>query len=105
MDNTDNKIMGVNADILGASNDGSNELFVDSPMQIVKFVNDKYKEVQNSEKYSHIINTRELMALTTFEIARELLTIKGNEAGILDTNTKKIKELIKIVDDALQVPE
>lgn len=105
MDNTDNKIMGVNADIIGIPNDGSNELFVDAPMQIMKFINDKYKEVQNNEKYSHIINTRELMALTTFEIARELLTIKGNEAGILDTNTKKIKELIRIVDDALQVPE
>lgn len=105
MDNTDNKIMGVNADIIGISNDGSNELFVDAPTQIMKFINDKYKEVQNNEKYSHIINTRELMALTTFEIARELLTIKGNEAGILDTNTKKIKELIRIVDDALQVPE
>jgi hypothetical protein len=45
------------------------------------------------------------MALTTFEIAKELLTIKGNEAGLLDTNTKKIKELVKIVDDALQIPE
>ncbi|GAB1401237.1 hypothetical protein MASR1M68_01480 [Elusimicrobiota bacterium] len=103
MDNTDNRIMGVNTDSFGILNDGANELFVDSPVQIIKFVNDKYKEVQ--EKYSHIINTRDRMALTAFEIAKELLTIKGNEAGILDTNTKKIKELIKIVDDALQVPE
>lgn len=102
MDNTDNKIMGVDADIIGISDDGSNELFVDSPAQIMKFINDKYKEVQNN---SHIVSTRELMALTTFEIAKELLTIKGNEAGFLDTNTKKIKELVKIVDDALQIPE
>lgn len=102
MDNTDNKIMGVDADIIGISDDGSNELFVDSPAQIMKFINDKYKEVQNN---SHIVSTRELMALTTFEIAKELLTIKGNEAGLLDTNTKKIKELVKIVDDALQIPE
>ena len=105
MDNTDNKIMGVDADIIGISDDGSNELFVDSPAQIMKFINDKYKEVQNNEKYSHIVSTRELMALTTFEIAKELLTIKGNEAGLLDTNAKKIKELVKIVDDALQIPE
>ena len=104
MDNTDNRIMGVNIDFLGILNDDSNELFVDSPAQVVKFINDKFEEVKKN--YSHItINTREHVALTAFEIAKELLTIKGNEAGILDTNTKKIKELIKIVDDALQVPE
>ncbi len=105
MDISENKIMGVDASMLGVSSDGSDELFIDSPAQIMKFVNEKYEEIKNNDKYKDIIDTRVLRALTTFEIAKELLTIKGNEAGLLDTNTKKIKELIKVVDDALQVPE
>ncbi|MDD5020803.1 MAG: hypothetical protein PHR82_01550 [Endomicrobiaceae bacterium] len=105
MNSSDNKIMGVDVGIVGIADEGINELFVDSPVQIMKFINEKYEEIKNNEKYSHIIDTRVLRVLTTFEIAKELLTIKGNEAGILDTNTKKMKELIRIVDDALQVPE
>ena len=105
MSNSDNKIMGVDVGIMGIADEGPSELFVDSPVQIMKFINEKYEEIKNNEKYSHIIDTRVLRVLTTFEIAKELLTIKGNEAGLLDTNTKKIKELIKVVDNALQATE
>ena len=44
------------------------------------------------------MDTSTLRALTIFKVVLELQTIKGNQEVILDTNTKRMRELIKLVE-------
>ena len=62
----------------------------------IDYANKIYNEVQ--EEYASIQDTGTLRAITILKIVLELQTIKGKQDVFLDTNNKKIKELINLMD-------
>ncbi len=90
MVNINKKIMGMPINI--AVDDGE-ELKADA---VINFANDIYGEVQ--KEYSNILDSGRLRAIAIYKLVSELQTIKGEKTDILDTNTKKVNDLIKIID-------
>lgn len=90
MANINTKIMGMPINI--AVDDGE-ELKADS---FINFANDIYREVQ--KEHSNILDSGRLRAIAIYKIVSELQTIKGEKDNILDTNTKKVNDLVKMID-------
>lgn len=90
MVNINKKIMGMPINI--AVDDGE-ELKANA---VINFANDIYGEVQ--KEYSNILDSGRLRAIAIYKLVSELQTIKGEKTDILDTNTKKVNDLIKIID-------
>lgn len=84
------KVMGMPLNII---DDDITELDADA---VIDFANKIYEQVkkENSEE----LDTSKLRAIAIFKIVRELQTIKGKQEVFLDTNTKRINGLIKLVD-------
>ena len=63
---------------------------------IISFANEKYTEAER--KNNNIVDSNRLRAIAVLEIVMELQAIKGKQEVFLDTNTKRMNELIKLVD-------
>ena len=86
------KIMGRNIDI---NIDEMDEL---SFANVVSYVNDQWQEVQREN--SNVPDTQKIAAMTAVKIAAELLKIKGLQESISDNYERKIKELVKLLEEA-----
>lgn len=86
------KIMGRDIDI---NIDEMDEL---SFASVVSYVNDQWQEVQREN--SNVPDTQKIAAMTAVKIAAELLKIKGLQESISDNYEKKIKELVKLLEEA-----
>ena len=64
---------------------------------IVSYVNDQWQEVQSENL--NVPDTQKIAALTAVKIAAELLKIKGLQENISDNYERKIKDLIKQLDE------
>ena len=62
----------------------------------VDLANKIYEEVKRET--AEVLDTSELRARAIFKLALQLQTIKGNQEVILDTNAKRMRELIKLVE-------
>ncbi|MBQ3835210.1 MAG: hypothetical protein II816_06825 [Elusimicrobia bacterium] len=85
------KIMGMTLNI---AVDDTELLKVDS---VVNYANDIYTAVQ-AEYSNKTQDSSRLRALAIYTIVSELQTIKGEKDVFLDTNTKKVNDLIKKID-------
>lgn len=85
------KIMGMPLNIAVAD---ENLLEVDS---IVDYANNIYDAVEK-EYGKKILDSSRLRALAIYKLVSELQTIKGEKDVFLDTNTKKVNDLIKKID-------
>ena len=90
MVNINRKIMGIPVNII------DNEITEFDANCAVELANKIYEQVQ--KEHSDIMDTSILRAYAIFKIVLELQTIKGNQEVFLDTNTKRMKELIKLVE-------
>ncbi len=86
------KIMGRDIDI---NIDEMDEL---SFASVVSYVNDQWQEVQREN--SNVPDTQKIAAMTAVKIAAELLKIKGLQESISDNYERKIKELVKLLEEA-----
>ena len=86
------KIMGRDIDI---NIDEMDEL---SFASVVSYVNDQWQEVQREN--SNVLDTQKIVAMTAVKIAAELLKIKSLQESISDNYEKKIKELVKLLEEA-----
>lgn len=93
--NVNKKIMGMPLTII---DDDVTDLNANS---VIDLANKIYEEVQ--KEHSDITDTSELRAIAIFKIVLELQTIKGKQEVFLDTSTKKVDSLIKLVD-SLELP-
>ena len=66
----------------------------------VDLANKIYEQVKKEEaqKQDGIVDTNELRAIAILRIVLELQTIKGKQEVFLDTNTKRMNELLKLVN-------
>lgn len=92
MATTRTRIMGRDIDI---NIDDMDEL---SFASVVSYVNDQWQEVQRDNL--NVPDTQKIAAMTAVKIAAELLKIKGLQESISDNYEKKIKELIKLLEEA-----
>ncbi|MDR1196568.1 MAG: cell division protein ZapA [Endomicrobium sp.] len=92
MATTRTRIMGRDIDI---NVDEMDEL---SFASVVTYVNDQWQEVQRDN--SNVPDTQKIAAMTAVKIAAELLKIKGLQESISDNYERKIKELIKLLEEA-----
>ena len=63
---------------------------------VVNYANEIYSAVQKENE--QIVDSSRLRALAIYRLVSELQAIKGEKDSFLDTNTKKINDLIKILD-------
>ena len=89
MANEVKKIMGMQLIVP----EGLNELEVDSA---IRYADEKYNEVVQTVTSTASSNIHR--AIAVLKIVMELQAIKGNQEVILDTNTKRMNELIKLVE-------
>lgn len=92
MATTRTRIMGREIDI---NIDEMDEL---SFASVVSYVNDQWQEVQRDNL--NVPDTQKIAAMTAVKIAAELLKIKGLQESISDNYERKIKELIKLLEEA-----
>ncbi len=92
MATTRTRIMGRDIDL---NIDEMDEL---SFASVVSFVNEQWQEVQSDN--SNVPDTQKIAALTAVKIAVELLKLKGLQENISDNYERKVKELIKQLDEA-----
>ena len=94
MVNINRKIMGVSVSII------DNETTEFDVNCAVDLANEIYEQVKKEEaqKQDGIVDTNELRAIAIFRIVLELQTIKGKQEVFLDTNTKRMNELLKLVN-------
>ena len=84
------KIMGIPLKVIV---EDDQELELNS---IVSLANEKYIEVERKNR--NIVDSNRLRAIAIFNIVTELQTIKGDKENIKETNNKKIKNLINMLD-------
>ena len=84
------KIMGIPLKVIV---EDDQELELNS---VVSLANEKYIEV--ARKNRNIVDSNRLRAIAIFNIVTELQTIKGDKENIKETNNKKIKNLINMLD-------
>ena len=89
------KIMGMDFNILDNINSDTTEL---EATNAVDLANKIYKEVENEVYASGYKDSNEIRAIAIFRIVLELQTIKGKQEVFLDTNSRRMTELIKLVD-------
>ncbi|MCL1971588.1 MAG: cell division protein ZapA [Endomicrobia bacterium] len=92
MATTRTRIMGRDIDI------NIDELDELSFASVVSYVNDQWQEVQKDN--SNVPDTQKIAAMTAVKIAAEFLKIKGLQESISDNYERKIKDLIKMLDEA-----
>ena len=92
MTTTRTRIMGRDIDI---NVDEMDEL---SFASVVSYVNDQWQEVQRDNL--NVPDTQKIAAMTAVKIAAELLKIKGLQESISDNYERKIKDLIKLLEEA-----
>ena len=88
----------INATIMGLPpvNIIDNEITEFDANCAIELANKIYEQVQ--KEHSDIFDTGVLRAIAIFKIVLELQAIKGKQEVFLDTNTKRMNELIKLVD-------
>jgi cell division protein ZapA len=64
---------------------------------VVRYVNDQWQEVQSENL--NVPDTQKIAALTAVKIAAELLKLKGLQENISDNYERKIKDIIKQLDE------
>jgi cell division protein ZapA len=64
---------------------------------VVSYVNDAWNEVRND--YINVADTQKIAAFTAVKIAAELLKLKGMQGNISDNYERKIKGLIKALEE------
>ena len=64
---------------------------------VVSFVNEQWQEVQSEN--ANVPDTQKIAALTAVKIAVELLKLQGLQKNISDNYERKLKDLIKQLDD------
>ena len=89
MANINRKIMGV---LVNINEPEVTDFDVDNA---IDYANKIYNEVQ---KEYDICDSGMLRAIATLKIVLELQTIKGKQDVFLDTNNKKIRELMDLMD-------
>ena len=92
MTTTRTRIMGRDIDI---NVDEMDEL---SFASVVSYVNDQWQEVQRDNL--NVPDTQKIAAMTAVKIAAELLKIKGLQESISDNYERKIKDMIKLLEEA-----
>ena len=90
MVNINSKIMGIPVNII------DNETTEFDANCAVELANKIYEQVK--KEHSDVLDTGVLRAIAIFKIVLELQTIKGKQEVFLDTKTKRMNELIKLVD-------
>ena len=90
MVNINSKIMGIPVNII------DNETTEFDANCAVELANKIYEQVR--KEHSDIMDTSILRAIAIFKIVLELQTIKGKQEVFLDTNTKRMNELLKLVN-------
>ena len=65
---------------------------------VVGFVNEQWQEVQSENM--NVPDTQKIAAMTAVKIAAELLKLKGLQENISDNYERKVKELIKQLEEA-----
>ncbi|MDR1942074.1 MAG: cell division protein ZapA [Endomicrobium sp.] len=64
---------------------------------VVRYVNEQWQEAQNENL--NVPDTQKIAALTAVKIAVELLKLKGLQENISDNYERKIKDIIKQIDE------
>ena len=96
MTSANRKIMGLKFNILDSINSETTELEANNAVDLAnKIYKDVETEVYESGGYK---DSDELRAMAIFKIVLELQTIKGKQEAFLDTNSRRMTELIKLVD-------
>jgi cell division protein ZapA len=65
--------------------------------RVVNFVNERWMEVRNENV--NVPDTQKIAALTVVKIAAELLELKDSQESISNNYEKKIKDLIKQLEE------
>ncbi|MBQ3943927.1 MAG: hypothetical protein II669_06375 [Elusimicrobia bacterium] len=97
MANTNRKIMGLPPiNIMDIINSEVTEFDVNNAVDLANKI---YKEVE-TECYENdgYRDSNEIRAIAILRIVLELQTIKGKQEVFLDTNSRRMNELIKLVD-------
>ncbi len=89
------KIVGVQVNII------DNEITEFDANCAIDLANKIYEQVK--KEHSDIQDTGILRALVIFKVVLELQTIKGKQEVFLDTNAKRMNELLKLVD-SIDIP-
>jgi cell division protein ZapA (FtsZ GTPase activity inhibitor) len=66
--------------------------------RVVNFVNEQWIEIKKENL--NVPDTQKIAALTTVKIAAELLKLKDSQENILNNHDKKIKDIIRLLDES-----
>lgn len=89
------KIMGMPINIIDNINSEVTELEANNAVDLANKI---YEEVVKEYAERDITDSSIVRAVAIFRIVLELQTIKGKQEVFLDTNSKRMNELIKLVD-------
>ena len=64
---------------------------------IIRYFEEKCREVQNKDP--NIVDTQKAVIVAALKIVSELFKIKGMHNNISDTYERRIKEMIKLIDE------
>lgn len=93
MANINTKIMGLPLKVV----DDSTDIEANAAISVA---NEIYNEVVKEQEAAKVFDSSQIRAIAIFKIVMELQTIKGKNAGLLDTYNKRVEDLIKLVDSA-----
>ncbi len=92
---TNRKIMGMPINILDNIGGEVTELEANNAVDLANKI---YEEVVKEYNEKDITDSSMVRAVAVFRIVLELQTIKGKQEVFLDTNSRRMNELIKLVD-------
>lgn len=95
MVNINRKVMGVPINII---DNETTEFDANCAVDLANKIYEQVKKEEAQKGYDGIVDTATLRAIAIFRIVLELQTIKGKQEVFLDTNTKKMNELLKLVN-------
>ena len=95
MSNINRKIMGMPINIIDNINSEITELEANNAVDLANKI---YEEVVNEYADKGVADSAIVRAVAIFRIVLELQTIKGKQDAFLDTNSRRMNELIKLVD-------
>ena len=95
MSSANRKIMGLPINIIDNINSEITELEANNAVDLANKI---YEEVVNEYADKDITDSAIVRAVAIFRIVLELQTIKGKQDVFLDTNSRRMNELIKLVD-------
>ncbi len=94
MSSANRKIMGMPINIIDNINSEITELEANNAVDLANKI---YEEVVRECEQKDIVESNEVRAIAVFRIVLELQTIKGKQDVFLDTNSRRMNELIKLV--------